>query len=126
MILGSRDEAVLGATYTLAVVAAQGAGSEAIEDEDQDMVCEDGHFIPLFGDLLLYLDEDLVEQGRQWKQWRCRLNQIRSHCEDVFVSSLIIRWKLVNTQMSQEGNKNPRTMHKGSAKALPLPLDLVA
>jgi hypothetical protein len=28
--------------------------------------------------------------------------------------------------MSEEGNKNPRTMHKGSAKALPLPLDLAA
>jgi hypothetical protein len=26
--------------------------------------------------------------------------------------------------MSEEGNKNPRTMHKGSAKSLPLPLDL--
>jgi hypothetical protein len=28
--------------------------------------------------------------------------------------------------MSEEGNKNPRTMHKGSAKALPLPLDVAA
>ena len=28
--------------------------------------------------------------------------------------------------MSEEGNKNPRTMYKGSAKALPLPLDLAA
>jgi len=28
--------------------------------------------------------------------------------------------------MSEEGNKNPRTMHKGSVKALPLPLDLAA
>jgi hypothetical protein len=28
--------------------------------------------------------------------------------------------------MSEEGNKNLRTMHKGSAKALPLPLDLTA
>jgi hypothetical protein len=28
--------------------------------------------------------------------------------------------------MSKEGNKNPRTMHKGSAKALPLLLDLAA
>jgi hypothetical protein len=27
--------------------------------------------------------------------------------------------------MSEEGNKNPRIMHKESAKALPLPLDLV-
>ena len=28
--------------------------------------------------------------------------------------------------MSEEGNQNPRTMHKGSAKELPLPLDLAA
>jgi hypothetical protein len=28
--------------------------------------------------------------------------------------------------MSEEENKNPRTMHKGSAKVLPLPLDLAA
>jgi hypothetical protein len=28
--------------------------------------------------------------------------------------------------MSEEGNKNPRTMHKGSAKALPLPLVVAA
>ena len=28
--------------------------------------------------------------------------------------------------MSEEGNKNPRTMLNGSAKALPLPLDLAA
>ena len=36
MILGSQDEAIPGATDTLA--AAQGAGGEAAEDEDQDMV----------------------------------------------------------------------------------------
>ena len=35
-LLGSQEEAILGATDTLA--AAQGAGSEAAEDEDQDMV----------------------------------------------------------------------------------------
>jgi hypothetical protein len=58
------------------------------------MVYEDGHFIPLVGGLLLHLDEDLVEQGRRWKWWRYRLNQRRSDCRDVFVSSLIIRWKL--------------------------------
>ena len=46
-ILGSRDEAILGATDTLA--ATQGAGNEAAKDEDQDMVYEDGHFIPLVG-----------------------------------------------------------------------------
>ena len=50
MVLGFGDEAVLGAIDTLA--AAQGAGSEAMEDEDQDMVCEDGHFILLVGGLL--------------------------------------------------------------------------
>jgi hypothetical protein len=50
-VLGFRDEAVSGATDTLA--AAQGASSEALEDEDEDMVYEDGHFIPLVGGLLL-------------------------------------------------------------------------
>ena len=45
-------------------------GGEAAEDEDQDMVCEDGHFIPLIRGLLLHLDEDLVEEGRRWKR-RC-------------------------------------------------------
>ena len=34
-------------TDTLA--AAQGAGGEALEDEVEDMVYEDGHFIPLVG-----------------------------------------------------------------------------
>ena len=52
---------VPGATHTL--VAAQGAGGEAVEDKDQDMVCEDGHFVPLVGGLLR-LDKDLVEWGR--------------------------------------------------------------
>ena len=50
---------VSGAVGTLAAV--QGASSEVAEDEDQDMVCEDGHFVPLVGGLLLHLDEDLVE-----------------------------------------------------------------
>jgi hypothetical protein len=27
-----------------------------MEDEDEDMVCEDGHFVPLVGDLLLHLE----------------------------------------------------------------------
>ena len=36
-VLGVRDEVVLGAVDTLA--AAQGASGEAVEDEDQDMVC---------------------------------------------------------------------------------------
>jgi hypothetical protein len=66
-------------------------GGEAAKDEDQDMVYEDGHFIPLVGGLLLHLDEDLVEWGQRWKRRRCRLNQRRSDYRDVFVSSLIIR-----------------------------------
>ena len=53
MILGFGDEVVLGATDTL--VATQGAGSEALEDEDEDMVYDDGHFVPLVGGLLLHL-----------------------------------------------------------------------
>jgi hypothetical protein len=36
-VLGVWDEVVLGATDTL--VAAQGASGEAVEDENQDMVC---------------------------------------------------------------------------------------
>ena len=51
---------VLGAIDILAV--AQGAGGEVAEDEDKDMVYQDGHFIPLVG-VLLHLDEDLVKQG---------------------------------------------------------------
>jgi hypothetical protein len=27
-----------------------------LEDEDEDMVCEDGHFVPLVGGLLLHLE----------------------------------------------------------------------
>jgi hypothetical protein len=61
-VLGSRDEFIPGVINTLA--AAQRASGEAAKDEDQDMVREDGHFIPLVGGLLLYLDEDLVERGR--------------------------------------------------------------
>jgi hypothetical protein len=61
MVLRSRDEAILGATDTL--IAAQGADVEAAKDEDQDMVFQDGHFVPLVGGLLLHLDEDPVEQG---------------------------------------------------------------
>ena len=53
MVLGFRDEAVPGVIDTLA--AAQGAGGEALEDEDKDMVYEDGHFVPLVGGLLLHL-----------------------------------------------------------------------
>ena len=80
---------VLGAVDTLA--AAQGASGEAAEDEVQDMVCEDGHFIPLVGGLLLHLDKDLVERGRRWKRRCYCLNQRRSDHGDVFVSLLTIR-----------------------------------
>jgi hypothetical protein len=37
LVLGVRDEVVLGAADTLTV--AQGAGNKAAEDEDEDMVC---------------------------------------------------------------------------------------
>jgi hypothetical protein len=57
-VLGVRYEVVPRATDTL--VAAQGVGGEVVKDEDQDMVCEDGHSIPLVGDLL-HLDNDLLE-----------------------------------------------------------------
>ena len=52
-VLGFGDEAVPGATHTLA--AAQGAVGEAAEDKDQDIVYEDVYFVPL-GGLLLHLD----------------------------------------------------------------------
>jgi hypothetical protein len=51
---------VPGVTDTLA--AAQGASSEVAKDEDQDMVYEDGHFVPLVGGLL-HLEKDLLDQG---------------------------------------------------------------
>ena len=44
---------VLGAADTL--VAAQGASNEALEDEDEDMVYEADHLVPLIGGLLLHL-----------------------------------------------------------------------
>ena len=58
-VLGVQDEVVTGATDTL--TAAQGVGGEAVEDEDQDMVCEDAHSVHLVGDLL-HLDKDLLER----------------------------------------------------------------
>ena len=94
MVLGVRDEVVREAANTLA--AAQGAGGEAVKDEDQYMVCEDGHFVPLVVGLLLHLHYDLVEQGRRWKWWRCRLIQRRSTCGDWIVRSLVNRWKLAS------------------------------
>ena len=53
-MLGFGDEAVPGATHTLA--AAQGAGGEVAEDKDQDIVYEDVYFVPVVGGLLLHLD----------------------------------------------------------------------
>jgi hypothetical protein len=50
---------VSGAADTLA--DAQEAGGEAVEDEDQDIVCEDAHSVHLVGDLL-HLDKDLLER----------------------------------------------------------------
>ena len=58
-VLGVQDEVILGAVDTLA--AAQGVGGEVVEDEDQDMVCEDAHSLHLVGDLL-HLDKDLLER----------------------------------------------------------------
>ena len=57
-VLSVRDEVVPRAADTLA--AAQGAGGETVEDEDQDKVCEDAHSVPLVGNLL-HLDKDLME-----------------------------------------------------------------
>jgi hypothetical protein len=91
-VLEFGDEAGPGATHTLA--AAQGASGEAAEDKDQDIVYEDVYFVPLVGGLLLHLDLDVVERGRQWNRQRCRLNQSRSTCRDVLVSSLMIKLKL--------------------------------
>jgi hypothetical protein len=53
-VLKFKDEAIPGATHTLA--ATQGAGGEAMEDKDQGIVYEDVYFIPLVGGLLLHLD----------------------------------------------------------------------
>jgi hypothetical protein len=53
-VLGFKEETVPGAIDTL--TAAQGMGGDALEDEDKDMVCEDGHFVPLVGGLLLHLE----------------------------------------------------------------------
>ena len=50
MVLGFGDKVVPRMTDTLA--ATQGAGGEALEDEDEGMVCEDDHLVPLVGGLL--------------------------------------------------------------------------
>jgi hypothetical protein len=67
MVLRSQDEAALGATDTCSCIR---SGGEAAEDEDEDIVCEDGHFVPLIRGLLLHIDEDLVEWGQRWKWQR--------------------------------------------------------
>jgi hypothetical protein len=48
-----RDEAFLGAIYTFAIE--QGAGKEAAEDLNIDMVHEVGQCIPLVGGLLHFV-----------------------------------------------------------------------
>ena len=53
-------------------------GGEAAEDEDQDMVYEDGHFVSLVGGLLLHLDEDQVERG-------CVRELVNNHMEASFI-----------------------------------------
>ena len=65
LVLGVQDEVVLGAVDTLA--AAQGAGGEAAEDEDQDMVYEDAHSLHLIGGLLC-LDKDHLERQTHTNQ----------------------------------------------------------
>ena len=45
---------VLGATYTFA--AEQGAGGEATEDLDNDIVCEASQCVPLVGGLLHFIN----------------------------------------------------------------------
>ena len=50
IVLRFGDEAVLGATHTLA--AAQGVGGEVAEDMDQYFICDDVYFVPLVGGLL--------------------------------------------------------------------------
>ena len=53
-MLGFGDEAVPGATHTLATT--QGTGSVAVKDKDQDIVYEDVYFVFLVGGLLIHLD----------------------------------------------------------------------
>ena len=54
MVLRFGDEAVPGATHTLA--AAQGTGGEVAKDKDQDFICQDVYFVPLVGGFLLHLN----------------------------------------------------------------------
>ena len=53
-MLGFGDEAVPGATHTLATT--QGVGDKVVEDKDQDIIYENVYFIPLVAGLLLHLD----------------------------------------------------------------------
>ena len=65
LVLNVRDEVVPGTADTL--VAAQGAGGGAAEDEDQDLVYEDAHCLHLVADLL-HLDKDLIERQTHTNQ----------------------------------------------------------
>ena len=53
-----RDEAFLGATDTF--VAEQGAGREAVEDLNKDIIHEAGQCIPLVGGLLHFISVHAV------------------------------------------------------------------
>ena len=53
MVVGVRDEVVLGATNTLATE--QGGGREVAEYLNNDIVCEAGQRIPLVGGLLHFV-----------------------------------------------------------------------
>ena len=53
-----RDEASLGATDTF--VVEQGAGGEAAEDLDKDIVHEAGQCVPLVGGLLHFVSVHVV------------------------------------------------------------------
>jgi hypothetical protein len=53
MVIGVQDEASLRATDTLAVE--QGAGKEAVEDLENDILWEASQCVPLVGGLLLFV-----------------------------------------------------------------------
>ena len=53
MVVVVLDEAVLGVTDTFTVE--QGAGREAMEDLNNDIICEAGQCVPLIGGLLHFV-----------------------------------------------------------------------
>ena len=54
MVVG--DEVILGVTDTFLVE--QGAGGEAVEDLENDILCEAGQCVPLVGGLLHFVEPD--------------------------------------------------------------------